>query len=113
MPAPILSQRELDFMLYELFDGESLAARDRYSDHSRETFDAAINTAPTVAERYFLPVRQLPASVASATGAGDVNEHPVEMMYRDNRLNLIHEGMTGIQSLDLGDTCYTMSRDWF
>lgn len=58
MPAPILSQRELDFMLYELFDAESLAARDRYSDHSRETFDAAISTARTVAERYFLPIRQ-------------------------------------------------------
>jgi alkylation response protein AidB-like acyl-CoA dehydrogenase len=58
VPAPILSQRELDFMLYELFDAESLAARDRYSDHSRETFDAAISTARTVAERYFLPIRQ-------------------------------------------------------
>jgi butyryl-CoA dehydrogenase len=34
-------------------------------------------------------------------GAGYVNEHPVEMMYRDNRLNPIHEGTTGIQSLDL------------
>ena len=30
-----------------------------------------------------------------------MNEHPVEMMYRDNRLNPIHEGTTGIQSLDL------------
>jgi butyryl-CoA dehydrogenase len=34
-------------------------------------------------------------------GAGYVNEHPVEMFYRDNRLNPIHEGTTGIQSLDL------------
>jgi len=34
-------------------------------------------------------------------GSGYVNEHPVEMMYRDNRLNPIHEGTTGIQSLDL------------
>ena len=33
-------------------------------------------------------------------GSGYVNEHPVEMMYRDNRLNPIHEGTTGIQSLD-------------
>ncbi len=34
-------------------------------------------------------------------GSGYVNEHPVELMYRDNRLNPIHEGTTGIQSLDL------------
>jgi hypothetical protein len=34
-------------------------------------------------------------------GHGYVNEHPVEMFYRDNRLNPIHEGTTGIQSLDL------------
>jgi butyryl-CoA dehydrogenase len=34
-------------------------------------------------------------------GAGYTNEYPVEMFYRDNRLNPIHEGTTGIQSLDL------------
>ncbi len=34
-------------------------------------------------------------------GHGYINEHPVELFYRDNRLNPIHEGTTGIQSLDL------------
>jgi butyryl-CoA dehydrogenase len=34
-------------------------------------------------------------------GHGYINEHPVEMMYRDNRLNPIHEGTTCIQSLDM------------
>ena len=34
-------------------------------------------------------------------GHGYINEHPVEMFYRDNRLNPIHEGTTAIQSLDL------------
>jgi butyryl-CoA dehydrogenase len=34
-------------------------------------------------------------------GHGYINEHPVEMFYRDNRLNPIHEGTTGVQSLDL------------
>ncbi len=57
MPAPIVSQRDLDFMLYELFDVESLNKRERYQDHNRETFDAAIETAKTVAEKYFLPIR--------------------------------------------------------
>lgn len=44
MPAPLLNERDLEFMLYELFDAESLIERARYSDHSRETFNAAINT---------------------------------------------------------------------
>ncbi len=58
MTAPLLDQRDLDFMLYELFDVESTTTRERYADHNRETFDAAINTSRVVAEKYFLPIRQ-------------------------------------------------------
>ncbi len=58
MAAPILNTRDLEFMLYELFDAEGLTQRERYADHSRETFRAAMDTAQTVAEKYFLPIRQ-------------------------------------------------------
>ena len=58
MPAPILDQRDLEFMLYELFDAESLVQRERYADHNRETFDAAIEVSRLIAEKYFLPIRQ-------------------------------------------------------
>jgi hypothetical protein len=34
-------------------------------------------------------------------GYGYTREYPVEQFYRDNRLNPIHEGSTGIQALDL------------
>lgn len=34
-------------------------------------------------------------------GSGYVIDHPVEQYYRDNRLNLIHEGTNGIQAIDL------------
>lgn len=34
-------------------------------------------------------------------GYGYTREYPVERIYRDNRLNEIHEGTSGIQSLDL------------
>lgn len=34
-------------------------------------------------------------------GAGYTLDHPVERLYRDNRLNHIHEGSYGIQGLDL------------
>ena len=58
MAAPLLDQRDLDFMLYELFDVEAMTSRTRYADHNRETFDAAISTSRVVAEKYFLPFRQ-------------------------------------------------------
>ncbi|WP_066960028.1 acyl-CoA dehydrogenase [Microbulbifer sp. Q7] len=58
MAAKILSERDLAFMLYELFDTESLTARPRYAEHSRETFDAAIETGKAVALKHFLPIRQ-------------------------------------------------------
>lgn len=58
MAAPILDSRDLEFMLYELFDAESMTKRERYADHSFETFQAAIETGKTVAEKYFLPIRQ-------------------------------------------------------
>ena len=34
-------------------------------------------------------------------GAGYTRDHPVERLYRDNRLNMIHEGAHGIHGLDL------------
>ena len=34
-------------------------------------------------------------------GYGYTRDYPVEQVYRDNRLNAIHEGTNGIQSLDL------------
>lgn len=34
-------------------------------------------------------------------GYGYTRDHPLERLYRDNRLNPIHEGTNGIQSLDL------------
>nr|WP_279537129.1 acyl-CoA dehydrogenase [Aestuariicella hydrocarbonica] len=53
-----MNARDLEFMLYELFDAEAMTQRPRYADHSRETFNAAMETARTVAEKYFLPIRQ-------------------------------------------------------
>ncbi|MBB3048254.1 butyryl-CoA dehydrogenase [Litorivivens lipolytica] len=58
MAAPILCERDLEFMLYELFDAEAMIARERYADHSRETFNATINTARQIAEKYLVPIRQ-------------------------------------------------------
>ncbi|HEY0290044.1 MAG TPA: acyl-CoA dehydrogenase [Pseudomonas sp.] len=55
MPETLLSSRNLAFELYEVLDAEALTQRERFSEHNRETFDAAIATARTIAEKYFAP----------------------------------------------------------
>ncbi|MEU0241291.1 acyl-CoA dehydrogenase [Nocardiopsis sp. NPDC006198] len=55
MASTLLSARDLHFLLYEWLDTEALTARSRYSDHSRETFDAALELAERVATDHFAP----------------------------------------------------------
>ena len=55
MTSLLLSRRDLDFLLYEWLDVPSLTARPRYADHSRETFDAALDLSEQVATRHFAP----------------------------------------------------------
>ena len=55
MQSKILSRRDLDFLLYEWLDVERLTERTRYADHSRETFDAAIDTCERIATDLFAP----------------------------------------------------------
>lgn len=51
----LLSSRNLAFELYEVLDAEALTRRERFAEHNRETFDAAIGTARAIAEKYFAP----------------------------------------------------------
>ncbi|MFV8835355.1 acyl-CoA dehydrogenase [Aquisalimonas sp.] len=55
MNSPIVNRRDLDFLLYELLDAEQLTERERYAEHNRETFDAAIETAHRVAVDHLYP----------------------------------------------------------
>ena len=55
MTETLLCPRNLAFELYEVLDAEALTRREHFADHSRETFDAAIGTARTIAEKYFAP----------------------------------------------------------
>lgn len=51
----LISARDLQFMLYEYLDTEALLARPRYAEHSREVFDATLDTARQIAEDVFAP----------------------------------------------------------
>ncbi|MCO8270769.1 acyl-CoA dehydrogenase [Actinoplanes sp. TRM 88003] len=55
MSSKILSRRDLDFLLYEWLDVEALTSRDRFAEHSRETFDAFLDVSAQIAERDFAP----------------------------------------------------------
>ncbi|MBL8376585.1 MAG: acyl-CoA dehydrogenase [Burkholderiales bacterium] len=55
MQSKLVSRRDLAFVLYELLEVEGLTARSRYADHSRETFDAALDLAEKVALEHFAP----------------------------------------------------------
>ena len=50
-----ISERELDFLLYEFLDTESLLQRERYADHSREVFNATLETARQLAQDLLAP----------------------------------------------------------
>ena len=53
MASTILSRRDLDFLLYEWLDAESLIQRQRFSEHSRETFDAVLDLCEQLATDKF------------------------------------------------------------
>jgi alkylation response protein AidB-like acyl-CoA dehydrogenase len=49
----IINRRDVDFLLYEWLGVESLTRRPRYADHSRETFNAALDTCEQIATDLF------------------------------------------------------------
>src|SRR4051794_13834925 len=55
MASNLLSRRDLDFLLFEWLDIEQLTKRERYADHSRETFDPVLDLSEQVATKHFAP----------------------------------------------------------
>jgi len=49
----------LDFLLYDWLQTETLSQRERFADHSRETFDAVLDTCERIAREQFAPVNRL------------------------------------------------------
>ncbi|MDO9519480.1 MAG: acyl-CoA dehydrogenase [Pseudohongiella sp.] len=53
MSSLILSRRDIEFLLYEWLDAEQLCEMPRYQDHSRDTFDAALDLCEQMATEHF------------------------------------------------------------
>ena len=55
MRSLLLSRRDLDFLLHDWLDVAALTARERFAEHSRETFDAVMDLSEQVATEQFAP----------------------------------------------------------
>ncbi|WP_326829922.1 acyl-CoA dehydrogenase [Streptosporangium sp. NBC_01810] len=53
MEHELLSRRDLDFLLYDWLDVESLTRCERFADHSRDTFDAVLDLSQELAAEQF------------------------------------------------------------
>lgn len=51
----IVNRRDLDFLLYEVFDLETTLSADRFNDYDRESVDAILDLAQSLAEDVFQP----------------------------------------------------------
>ncbi|RJP66650.1 MAG: acyl-CoA dehydrogenase [Comamonadaceae bacterium] len=49
----------VDFLLYDWLDAPSLSARERFADHSRETFDAVLDTCERIAREKYAPFNRV------------------------------------------------------
>eukprot|EP01031_Cornospumella_fuschlensis_P001550 gene1550-1936_t len=49
----------LEFLLYDWLRAADLTARERFADHSRETFNAVLDTSERIAREKFAPIYRL------------------------------------------------------
>jgi alkylation response protein AidB-like acyl-CoA dehydrogenase len=64
-----ISRRDIDFLLYEWLDVAELANRQRFSEHSRDTFDAVLDLSADIAAKYFAPHRKKGDQIKPTVGA--------------------------------------------
>ncbi|MDQ1284721.1 MAG: hypothetical protein QG663_124 [Thermodesulfobacteriota bacterium] len=77
MTDKFVSMRNLRFLLHEVLNIENLTQFDHYSDHSRETFDLALDTAHKIARNLLLPSLQEMDKNQPTFENGIVHVHPV------------------------------------
>ncbi len=115
-PVPIIEHADIRRMLLEalanvdgalalilecgrLVDDEQTAP----SEDERQQASALLDVLTPLAKTF--PALGCQTAISNAMqvmgGYGYAREYPIEQLYRDNRLNQIHEGTNGIQALDL------------
>lgn len=85
MSKGLIPLHEIEFQLYEVLDTASLVKRPRFVDHSRETFDATIETARRLASKMLLPHNR----------RGDIEEP----LLKDGRVRIIPEVAQSLKAI--------------
>jgi butyryl-CoA dehydrogenase len=90
-----------DLGLYaaRLFDDTTTLETEEARKQAHELLDLLTPIVKSWPSEFCLKANELAIQILG--GHGYTREYPVEQYYRDNRLNPIHEGTHGIQSLDL------------
>jgi butyryl-CoA dehydrogenase len=81
MAERFVSRKNISFLLYDVFDAESLTAYDYYRDHSRESFDMIIDTACKIGSGMMYPVLAEMDRQEPEYRDGTVKVHPVVREY--------------------------------
>lgn len=76
MPNPLVSDRDVDFLLYEVLEAEALCRLPWFADHSRETFDLYLRTARRLARELLFPAYRPMDEAPAALRDGRVRLHP-------------------------------------
>ncbi|WP_297839911.1 acyl-CoA dehydrogenase [Pseudomonas sp.] len=82
-----------------LVEDSHTGSTEQLRDDAAQLLDLLTPMVKTWPSRYGLMASDLGIQILG--GAGYTREYPLEQLYRDNRLNPIHEGTEGIQALDL------------
>jgi alkylation response protein AidB-like acyl-CoA dehydrogenase len=53
--ANLMNQKDMDFLLYDVFNAQALTQAEMFQDHDKTTFDEVLKTSARIAEEHFLP----------------------------------------------------------
>jgi butyryl-CoA dehydrogenase len=76
-PNPLLSDRDVDFQLYEVLDAAALCALPAFAEHSRDTFQLMMDSTRRYAREVLFPTYRAMDATPPTFEGGRVHVHPV------------------------------------
>lgn len=76
MPNPLLSDRNVEFLLHEVLDTDALLRLPAFAEHSRETFDLYLASARKLARDLLYPAYKPMDEAPPALSGGELRVHP-------------------------------------
>jgi len=76
-PNPLVRDRDVDFLLYEVLDVPALTALPAFAEHSRDTFDLYLQSARRLAREVLFPAYKAMDDAPPRLEGGSVTTHPL------------------------------------